>query len=296
MNKLFLLASFFLFTTLGFGQELNCQVVVNAEQTGRSNVTVFQTLQNSLAEFINQTKWTNQQFLPHERIDCSIFINISDYDADSFTGTIQVQSSRPVFGSTMVSPVFNFKDGQFGFTYSEYAPFSFNPNEYNSNLISVVTFYVYTILGLDADTFEEQGGSRYYEIANQIVNTAQQGGRAGWKATDGNASRYRLVSDLLSNSFSGYRKALYKYHRDGLDRMHMSPAEGKKSIATAILDLDRMNDRRPNSLLVRTFFDAKADEVQQIFSGGPSVPVKEVVDALNSLAPTFSEKWSNIRY
>lgn len=296
MNRLILLASFLLFTTFGFGQELNCQVVVNAEQTGRSNVTVFKTLQNSLAEFINQTKWTNRQFLPHERINCSLFINITGYEADSFTGTIQVQSSRPVFGSTMISPVFNFKDDQFGFTYSEYAPFSYNPNEYHSNLISVVTFYVYTILGLDADTFEEQGGSPYYETANQIVNTAQQGGRTGWKAMDGNASRYRLVTDLLSTSFTGYREALYTYHREGLDRMHMAPGEGKKAIATAIVDLDRMNDRRPNSLLVRTFFDAKADEVQQIFSGGPSVPVKEVVDALNSLAPTFSEKWSNIRY
>lgn len=296
MSKLIVLASFLLFTTLGLGQELNCQVVVNAEQTGRSNLTVFNTLQNSLTEFINQTKWTNRQFLPHERINCSIFINITGYEADSFSGTIQVQSSRPVFGSTMVSPVFNFKDDQFGFRYSEYAPFSFNPNEYNSNLVSVVTFYVYTILGLDADTFEEQGGSSYYETANQIMNTAQQGGRAGWKAMDGNATRYRLVSDLLSNSFSGYRKALYEYHREGLDRMHMAPAEGKKSVAAAILDLDRMNDRRPNSILVRTFFDAKADEVQQIFSGGPSVSIKEVVDALNSMAPTFSEKWSNIRY
>ena len=296
MNKLLLFATFFLFSSLSFGQELNCQVVVNAEQTGRTNVTVFKTLENSLTEFINQTKWTNRQFLPHERINCSMFINITGYEADYFTGTIQVQSSRPVFGSTMVSPVFNFKDDQLGFTYTEYAPFSFNPNEYGSDLVSVVTFYVYTILGLDADTFEEQGGTAYYETANQIVNTAQQGGRAGWKAMDGNASRYRLITDLMSNSFSGYRTALYGYHRNGLDRMHMSPAEGKKAVANAILDLDRMNDRRPNSLLVRTFFDAKADEVQQVFSGGPSVSVKEVVDALNSMAPTFSEKWSNIRY
>lgn len=296
MNRLFFLITFFFCTAISTAQELNCQVVVNAEQTGRTNVTVFKTLQNSLTEFINQTKWTSRQFLPHERINCSMFINISSYEADSFTGTIQVQSSRPVFGSTMTSPVFNFKDEQFGFTYSEYAPFDFNPNEYTSNLTSVITFYVYTILGLDADTFEEQGGTRYFEIANQVVNTAQQSGRVGWKAMDGNASRYRLITDLLSTSYSGYRKALYEYHRNGLDRMHMSPIEGKKAVAKAILDLDRMNDRRPNSLLVRTFFDAKADEVAQIFSGGPSVSVKEVVEALNTLAPTFSGKWSNIRY
>lgn len=296
MSRLFFLAGFLLFTSFGIGQELKCQVVINAEQTGRSNITVFKTLENSLSEFINQTKWTKRNFLPHERINCSMFINITEYEGDSFSGTIQVQSSRPVFGSTLVSPVFNFKDNQLGFTYSEYAPFSFNPNEYESNLTSIITFYVHMILGLDADTFEEQGGSRYFETANQIANIAQQGGRAGWKAMDGNSSRFKLVSELLSNSYTGYRNAFYKYHRDGLDRMHMSPEEGKKAIAGAILDMNRLNDRRPNSLLVRTFFDAKADEIEQIFSGGPSVPIKEVVDALQSMAPTFSEKWSNIRY
>lgn len=296
MNKLFFVLVFLLSGYLSFGQELNCQVVVNAEQTGRTNVTVFKTLQNSLTEFINQTSWTNLQLAPHERINCSMFINISSYDADSFTGTIQVQSSRPVFGSTMVSPVFNFNDEQLGFTYTEYAPFTFNPNNFDNNLVSVVAYYVYTILGLDADTFEEQGGTKYFQEANKIVNLAQQSARVGWKSTDGNASRYRLNQDLLSNSFSGFRTAMYTYHRDGLDRMHMSPAEGKKGVAKAILDLERMNSRRPNSLLLRTFFDAKSDEVEQVFSGGPSVQIKEVVDALNNLAPTFSHKWANIRY
>lgn len=296
MNRAFLVAVFFLMSLLVKAQELNCQVVVNAEQTGQANTPVFKTLQNSLTEFINQTSWTNKDFEPQERINCSMFININDYDTNSFSGTIQVQSSRPIFGSTMVSPLFNFNDQQFSFQYTEYEPLQYNPTEFRSNLISVVTFYVYTMLGLDADTFEEQGGTPYYEKANQIVNAAQQGGYTGWKVTDGNKSRYRLNNDLLSNSFSGYRKALYDYHRQGLDLMHMSPAEGKKGVATAILDLDRMNDRRPNSLLVRTFFDAKADEVEHIFSGGPSMQIKEVVDALNNLAPTFSEKWGNIRY
>ncbi|MGB7843160.1 MAG: DUF4835 family protein [Salinimicrobium sp.] len=296
MYRLVLVAVFFLTGLIGRAQELNCQVVVNAEQTGQANTSVFKTLQNSLGEFINQTQWTNKEFLPQERINCSMFININEYSTNSFSGTIQVQSSRPVFGSTMVTPVFNFNDQQFSFQYTEYEPLQYNPTEFKSNLISVVTFYVYTILGLDADTFEEQGGTIYYEKANQIVNAAQQGTNAGWKVTDGNKSRYRLNADLLSNSFSGYRKALYDYHRNGLDVMHMSPLEGKKGVATAILDLERMSERRPNSLLIRTFFDAKADEVEQIFSGGPTVQVKEVVDALSNLAPTLSEKWGNIRY
>ena len=277
-------------------QEMNCQIVVNAEQTGQANNAVFKTLENSLNEFVNQTRWTNKEFQPQERIDCSMFINIDSYEAGSFSGSIQVQSSRPVFGSTMVSPVFNFKDDQFKFSYTEYEPLSFSPTEFESNLVSVVGFYVYTMLGLDADTFEEQGGTPYFETASQIVGTAQQGGSTGWKATDGNQSRYRLNADLLSTSFSGYREALYDYHRNGLDMMHISPAEGKKGIATAILDLERMNSRRPNSLLLRTFFDAKADEIEHIFSGGPSVEITSIVDALSKMAPTFSEKWGNIRY
>ncbi|NJW51461.1 type IX secretion system protein PorD [Salinimicrobium oceani] len=277
-------------------QELNCQVVINAEQTGQANASVFKTLENSLTEFINQTRWTSQEFLPQERINCSMFININSYDGNDFTGTIQVQSSRPVFGSTMVSPVFNFNDEQLAFSYTEYQPFSYSPNQYESNLVSIISFYAYTILGLDADTFIEQGGTAHFQTANQIVGTAQQGAHGGWKATDGSRSRYQLNADLLSNTYSGYRNALYTYHRQGLDVMHMSPVEGKKEIAVAIVDLRRMHSRRPNSLLVRTFFDAKADEVQQIFSGGPSVDIREVVDALNAMAPTHSEKWGNIRY
>ena len=296
MNKLFLVITFLLCSRLAISQELNCQVVVNAEQTGEANLAVFQTLQNSLTEFVNQNKWTSREFLPHERINCSLFINISEYDGDFFKGTIQVQSSRPVFGSTMTTPVFNFNDQDFAFEYTEYQPLTYDSNEYSSNLISTVTFYVYTILGLDADTFREEGGTEYYEEANQIVNLAQQGGRIGWKATDGNSSRNRLNSDLLSTTFSGFRKALYDYHRNGLDVMHMSPVEGKQGVAKAILDLQKMNDRRPNSLLLRTFFDAKADEVEQIFNGGPSVEVRDVVDALNKMAPTLSQKWGSIRY
>lgn len=283
-------------SAFSFGQELNCEIIVNAEQTGSTNQTVFRTLQNSLTEFVNQTKWTNREFQPHERINCSMFINITDYDTNSFTGTIQVQSSRPVFGSTMISPVFNFNDEQLNFNYTEYEPLDYNPNQFNSNLTSVITFYVYTILGIDADTFEEEGGTVYFQEANQIVNTAQQGNSAGWKASDGTRSRFRLNADLLSNNFIGYRQAMYSYHRKGLDLMHMSPEQGKKGIANALMDLRVMNTRRPNSLLLRTFFDAKADEIEQVFSGGPTVSIKEVVDALNNMAPTFSERWSNIRY
>ncbi|MCY2687730.1 type IX secretion system protein PorD [Salinimicrobium sp. TH3] len=296
MNKVFVLLFMFGLSVASGAQELNCQVVVNSEKTGQANASVFKTLQNTISEFINQTRWTDREFLPQERINCSMFININSYDGNSFSGSIQVQSSRPVFGSTMVSPVFNFNDDDFAFEYTEYEPLEFSPSQFDSNLVSIIGFYVYTILGLDADTFSEQGGTPYFETANQIVGTAQQSSYSGWKGTDGNRSRYQLNANLLSNTYSGYRNAMYNYHRNGLDVMHMSPEEGKEAIAAALIDLERMNSRRPNSLLLRTFFDAKADEVEQIFSGGPQVNIREVVDALNNMAPTFSEKWGNIRY
>ena len=297
MNRTIILAAFlFLFTVMGRAQELRCEVVVTAEQTGQSNLSVFSTLQNSLNEFINQTSWTNREFANHEKINCSVFINITSFDNESFSGTIQVQSSRPVFGSSMITPVFNFNDEQFSFNYREFEPLVYSQNSYSSNLVSVISFYVYTILGLDADTFSPLGGTAYFEEANRIVTTAQQGGGIGWRGTDGNRSRYRLNADLISSAFSDYRNTLYQYHRQGLDLMHKDPAAGKKGVANSVVNLDNLNDSRPNSLLVRVFFDAKARELEQVFSGGPKVPVNGLMDALNSMAPMYSENWRKIQF
>jgi len=253
-------------------------------------------LQRSLSEFINQTSWTDRKYSNHERINYSIFINISKFENDSFSGTIQVQSSRPVFGSTMITPIFNFNDEQFSFNYREFEPLTYSQNAYSSNLVSVISFYVYTILGLDADTFEQEGGTPYFEEANRIVTTAQQSNTTGWRATDGNRSRYRLNADLLSNSFLDYRTTLYQYHRLGLDVMHKNPAAGKEAIANSIQNLRSMNDSRPNSLLLRVFFDSKAQEIEQIFSAGPSIPIAGLVDTLNRVAPMYAENWRKIQF
>lgn len=296
MNKLFLILGLFFCVSLVKAQELNCEVIVSAEQTGQSNLTVFKTLQTSLSEFINKTTWTGATYQNQERINCSIFINITSFDNESFTGTIQVQSSRPVFGSTLISPIFNFNDEQFSFTYREYEPLNYSENSYSSNLVSVISFYAYTILGLDADTFEQEGGTAYYEEANRIVTTAQQGNSTGWRGSDGNRSRYRLNADLLSNAFLGYRTTLYQYHRLGLDTMHKDVAEGKQAVAASILNLKNMSDSRPSSLLMRVFFDAKAQEIEQVFSGGPSIPVNDLKEALNRIAPLYAENWNKLQF
>ncbi|MFD1096537.1 type IX secretion system protein PorD [Salegentibacter chungangensis] len=295
MRKILTLS--FLLLGLGFlnAQELNCEIVINAEQTGQSNLSVFKTLERSLSEFVNQTTWTEKQVEEEERINCSMFITIVQFDGESFAGSIQVQSSRPVYGSTMISPVFNFNDEQFTFNYREYQPLNYSQNSYSSNLVSVISFYVYTILGLDADTFAPEGGTPYFEEANRIVNTAQQGNAKGWKGSDGNRSRYRLNTDLLSNTFAEYRSAMYKYHRLGLDVMYQDAEAGKSSIAEALEAMVPMNRRRANSLLVRTFFDAKAEEISQVFSGGPAINKPGLEETLNSLAPRYSKNWRNLQ-
>ncbi len=295
MKKIKIFICLLFISALVPAQELNCEVVVNADQTGQSNLPVFRTLQRSITEFINQTNWTTQDFSTGERINCSLFINITSFDNESFSGTIQVQSSRPVFGSTHVTPVFNFNDEQFTFNYREFEPLNYSQNAYSSNLVSVLSFYVYTILGLDADTFQMNGGTRYFEEANRVVTTAQQGNQPGWRGGDGNRSRFRLNADLLSNVFTDYRTALYQYHRQGLDLMHKDPAAGKQGIAKAVEGLTTLNQTRPNSLPIRIFFDAKAQEIEQIFTGGPTVPVRNLVDALNRMAPIYAENWRRIQ-
>lgn len=279
-----------------YAQELNCNVVINAEQTGNSNLSVFKTLEKQIFEFVNTTKWTNKEFTNQERIECSMYINVTDYAGDVFNATIQVQSSRPVYGSSYTTPVHNVNDKDFTFRYLEFQNMVYNPNAFESNLISVLAFHVYMILGIDADTFELNGGDTYFKQAQNIVNYSQGQNSKGWQLSDGTQSRYVLVDNMLSQTFEAYREVMYQYHRNGLDLMHQDQKQAKSNIANALVSLEAMNRVRPNSFILRTFFDAKADEIQDIFSSGPSVSIDKLVDALNNVAPMYSSQWRNIKY
>ncbi|MFV0564527.1 MAG: DUF4835 family protein [Flavobacteriaceae bacterium] len=280
----------------GFSQELNCKVLVNATQTGNENLSIFKTLEKQLTEFVNNTKWTNRVFAPQERIDCSMVITVSKYNNEFFEATLQVQSSRPVYGSSYSTPVYNFNDKDFGFRYLEYQNLVFSPNQYESNLISVLAFHVYMILGLDADTFAENGGDAYFKQAQTIVNYSQQENYAGWKLQDGLQSRFALIDNILSPTYKEYRHVLYSYHREGLDTMSDNLQSGKQAVSTAVQEFNAINGRRPNAFVIRTFFDAKADEIEQIFADGPSVSITTLKQTLVKIAPTHSSKWLNIKY
>ncbi|MGV6829219.1 MAG: type IX secretion system protein PorD [Flavobacteriales bacterium] len=296
MHKFIIL--FILLSTLTLqSQELNCTVTIDAQQTGQPNQQIFRTLETQLTEFINNTSWTGKEVKNQERIDCNMSIIITEYDSNLFKASIQVQSSRPVYGSVYDSPVYNYNDKKFSFNYSEFEPLVFNINSFDSNLISVIAFHVYTILGLDADTFTLNGGEEYFKTAKQIVNTAASSNFSGWKSTDGTQSRFRYNDALLSNVYSEFHNALYQYHRQGMDLMTgTSQKEAKNNIIAAIATLKKINDRRPNSYLLRTFFDAKSDEIQKIFSGGPKVEITQLIENLNRIAPTKRKNWGQIKY
>jgi hypothetical protein len=293
MHKLYIL---FL---LSFGyiqsQELNCTVTVNSDQLGQTNKQIFKTLEKSISEFVNKTDWTGEIYKQNEKINCSMFITISAYSSDQFSGTIQVQSSRPSYNSTYSTPILNLNDKDFSFRYTEFENFNFNPNSFDSNLLSVVAFYSYMIIGSDADTFSLKGGSKYLQIAQDIANTANQGSYKGWSQTDGDQNRYFLINDMMSNTFSPYREALYEYHFDGLDMMSKDQKLAKSNIKKAIETLSKIHSVRPNSYLMRIFFDAKSDEIVSVFSGGPYVGINELVQKLNTIFLMNSSKWAGIR-
>ena len=251
-------------------QELNCSVKVNSERITSTNQQIFKTLETSLNEFVNKNKWSTREFKSNERIDCSMFINVSEFDNNVFTATIQVQASRPVFNSMYSTPILNVNDKDFTFRYIEFENLFFNPNSFDSNLVSVVSFYAYMILAMDADSFEPQGGNEYLEIAQNIVSVSQSGGK-GWSQSDGLQNRFFLVNDMLSSTFDPIRLGFYEYHSQGLDLMADDLPTGKEGVKNAILTLSKIHSVRPNSYLTRVFFDTKSDEILSVFSGGPSI-------------------------
>ncbi|WP_299890553.1 DUF4835 family protein [uncultured Lacinutrix sp.] len=295
MRKLILLLVFCICVN-GFAQELNCNVVVNAQLTGNENQQIFQTLENQLKEFVNKTQWTKKEFKLQERISCNIVINITERNGDNFKGAIQIQSSRPVYGSTYTTPVYNINDKDFTFEYVEFQNLIYNESQYESNLISVLAFHIQMIFGLDAESFALEGGQPYFKQAQRIVNFSQQENFKGWKLEDGLQSRFALIDNILSPTFIEFREVMYNYHRRGLDAMSKSKKDGKNEIALALGAFKKMNSRRPNSYLSRVFFDAKAEEIEQIFSSGPNVDISGLIDVLNRVAPMHASKWRNIKF
>lgn len=293
MNKIF---TFLLLFILGIAQaqQLNCTVTVDSQRLSATNQQVFKSLETAITEFVNKTDWTGVAMKQNEKINCSMYLTISSNSSDQFTATIQVQSSRPVFNSSYSSPVFNYNDKDFNFRYTEFENLIFSPTTFDSNLVSVLAFYSYMILAMDADTFVLESGSSNFEIAQNISNVAQQGGSKGWSQADGNQTRYFLINDMVSPTFKQIRQTVFDYHT-GLDLMTKDVKIAKEKIRASVINLSKLNASRPNAFLTRVFFDAKSDEIVSIFSGGPSITVSDLVDSLNKISPLNSSKWILIK-
>jgi len=287
----------FLFSLGLNSQELNCNLIVNAQQTGNENVQVFKTLEKQLNEFVNNTRWSSKIFETQERIECSMVINIQNYQSDAFQASIQIQSARPVYNSFYSSTVYNFNDKDFNFNYLEYQNLNFNTTQFESNLVSVIAFHVHMILGMDADTYELNGGSSYYKQARDIVNYSQQSGFKGWEPPIGGAqTRSALINNILSPTLKDFHLVLFNYHFTGLDVMAKDVKKGKIALVNSLMKLENLNKSRPNSFLLRVFFDAKVDEITDVFSDGPSVNMAKLASMLTKVAPMHSSKWKNIKF
>jgi hypothetical protein len=284
-----------LFVGVVQAQQLNCTVQVNSDKIASTNNQIFKNLKNSISDFVNKTDWTGEEYKQSERIDCSMVIIINSYDSNQFSATLQVQSTRPIFNSTYASPVFNYMDNDFSFRYVEFEMLQFNPQTFDSNLVSVLAYYSYMIIGFDADTYTLMSGDKHYAVAQQIASVAQQSGYKGWSQTDTNQNKYFLVNDVLSGTFDAYRQTLYQYHREGLDIMSSDLKTGKDKVVEALNTLSRIYKVRPNAFLTRVFFDAKVDEVVSILSGGPKVSLSETIETLNRMSPLNTSKWSAIK-
>lgn len=277
-------------------QELNCVVFINDAEVGVSNRKIYETMQNAIFEYMNNTKWTNIVYQAHERINCSMTINILEVvEANLFRGSLQLQVSRPVFNATYSTSILNFNDNDISFSYEEFQPLVYNENNFDSNLVSILTYYAYTILGYQADTFGYKGGENFFTLAENVVNVAQQGGASGWNRVDGDYTRYSLNENLLSPVYVQYRKTMYEYHRLGLDRMVDNTREAKETISNAIQGLEQIYNNRPNNILIRVFFDTKSDEIEDIFSDGPRIDTSGLREVLSKIYPSFDEKWKNIK-
>ena len=295
MHKILFAFLLILPLTKMYSQELNAQFVVNTDLVNQTNQQIFQTLERSLNEFVNSQSWSNQDFFPQEKITCSFVLNLTNYNASKFEGTLQIQSQRTIFDSNYDSPVLNFLDKDISFIYQEFQPLFYSPASYESNLVSLISFYAYIILGINADSLQFKAGDPFFEQAQRIVNLSQQSGALGWKQNDSNRNRFWLIDTMRSNTFREYRETLYIYHREGLDSMTKAPVKGKNNIINAILALEDLYDRRPNAMLLQMFFDAKADEIVNLFSDGPKVDFGRTSKMLKKIAPFYQPQWKQIK-
>lgn len=298
MNKLTILLLLLLISQVISAQELKCNIQVVSNEVQGTNKQVFQTLQRELYEFVNTRSWTNHLFAQEERIECNILIRITrQVSSDEFEATMQIQSRRPVYGSSYQTTLFNYLDKEVRFRYVEFEPIEFSETGHLSNLTSLIAYYVYIILGFDYDSFSYEGGTPFFEQAEKIVSNAQNATEIGWKSYESNkANRYWLIENILNDKYESIREFLYNYHRLGLDKMSAKPPEARLQILEDLLLLRKVYREKPNVHMpfLDIIFDAKSDEFVNIFSDGFPDEKARAMNTLNEIDPSNTEKYKRI--
>jgi hypothetical protein len=277
-------------------QELNATVTINVgPKIKTTDRNVFRDMKTAFQQFLNSRKWTNDSFRPHEKINCSILININDMPSIGiFSASVQIQAARPVFNSNYTSLLLNFADRDWEFEYIESQPLEYNDNNYINNLTSMLAYYAYLVIGMDYDSFSELGGTPYFQKGLIVVNNAQSSNRPGWASLGGNRNRYWMIENLLNPQMVEVRKATYSYHRLGLDTFEKTPDQSRQVILAGLKNIKKAKDINPNAILIISFFDAKSKELANIFSDGMLPIRREAYDLITALDPSNQSAYERI--
>jgi hypothetical protein len=296
MKKLIVYVLLLIIACAAHAQDLNARVKVMSGKIQTTNTHIFQSLETAMKDFLNGHKWSPDNILPQERIECNFVLNIISWDGNSnFNGELQIQSTRPVYNTSYSTPILNISDKDFDFTYTEGQTIDYTDQNYQSNLTSVMAFYAYIIVGMDYDTFSRLGGSPYFAAAQTVVINAQAGSSKGWKAFDGNINRYWLAENMNNKAYIAMREFIYDYHRNGLDQMADNAVKGRKAIADVLPSLSQVDRTRLGSMLPLLFFTAKNAELVSIFSKGDSKEKNDAVTILSAADPANGNKYLTIK-
>ena len=298
MRKLTILLALFAATIVS-GQEINCTVTINTDKIEGSNKQVYNTLKTTIEEYMNQNRWTNMSFAEQEKIECSMLIVVNAVTDNLYNCEMTLQSRRPVYGTAYTTPLLNFKDNAFNFTYQEYDRIEYQQNQFTTNLTAMLAYYCYLIIGHDCDSYQRLGGTPYFQQCEEIVNACQSASmdnleQKGWLAFDSNRNRYALINNLIDESFRKYRNYYYEYHRLGLDEMAGNATNGRARIADGLPVLREAYRARPATYVVNTFLDAKANELVDIFSNGTEKEKKAAYEILTDIDPTRQTTYDKI--
>lgn len=279
-------------------QELNCNVSIilgQNVQTSSVDKSIFATLESTIREFMNNRKWTSDVFKVEERIECNIAITINEAPSiDKFSGSIQIISRRPVYGSAYFSTLMNFNDKDFNVSYQIGSRLEFSLDQHRNNLSSVLAYYAYMIIGYDYDSYSLEGGTEYFNKAQQIVSNAANAPESGWKANQSVNNRYWLVENALHQAYKPLRKAYYEYHRKGFDVMANNVTQGRAVVTKTINYINLVVKSRPGSINIQAFFRAKSDELANLYSQAFPQEKQKVVDIFKKADPINTKIYDDI--